>query len=480
MRTTLTPDQTEGVLARLGKANRAFNVSHPGESDRRQPIHTVYGGAHLFKAGTAARMGAVGLRTLKAYAPTFVDLARALGGPESAALPTNQDQVMRLQTRLAVNPAAVRREHPAAWRAYTVYERVLEKMRREPVEDFRIDFEDGFGNRPDAEEDAEAVRSAEEVVRGMDEGVLPPFLGIRIKPLTEDLKARATRTLDLFFTTLLAQSEGRLPDHFVVTLPKVTIPQQVESLVALFKLLEARFGLVPGTLQLELMVETPRSIIDSRGNSALPSLVVAAEGRCVAAHFGVYDYTASCNITAAYQSMTHPACDFARHAMMVALAGTGIWLSDGATNVMPVGVHRAPKDGPPLTEAQQRENREAVHRTWRLGSEHIRHSLENGYYQGWDLHPAQLPIRFATVFSFFLEGFDAAASRLKSFMDQAAQATLLGNVFDDAATGQALLNYFLRGLNCGAITEDEARQTGLSLEEIRSRSFYKILEGLAQ
>jgi hypothetical protein len=179
----------------------------------------------------------------------------------------------------------------------------------------------------------------------------------------------------------------------------------------------------------------------------------------VGAHFGTYDYTAGCGITAAHQTMANPVCDFAKHMMQVSLAGTPILLSDGATNIMPVGTP------------------DVVHRAWRLSYSHIRHSLETGYYQGWDLHPAQLPVRYAAVYAFFLEGLEPASQRLKAFVEKAAKATLLGDVFDDAATGQGLLNFFLRGIACGAITEDEARATGLTLDEIRGRSFLKILDG---
>jgi hypothetical protein len=143
---------------------------------------------------------------------------------------------------------------------------------------------------------------------------------------------------------------------------------------------------------------------------------------------------------------------------------------------MPVGPHRADKDGT-LTEAQRKENHEVVHRAWKLGYDHTRHSLMHAFYQGWDLHPAQLPIRYAACYAFFLEGLEAASLRLKTFIEKAAQATLVGDVFDDAATGQGLLNYFLRAVNCGAITEEEVAATGLTLEEIRTRSFLKILDG---
>jgi hypothetical protein len=195
----------------------------------------------------------------------------------------------------------------------------------------------------------------------------------------------------------------------------------------------------------------------------------------IAAHFGTYDYTASCNITASHQHMTHPACDFARHMMQVAFGGTGVWLSDGATNIMPVAPNRA-AEGASLTDEQLEENRATVRRAWRLHYEHIRHSLTNAFYQGWDLHPAQLPTRYAAVYSFFLESLDAASERLRNFVEKAAKATLVGDVFDDAATGQGLLNYFLRAINCGAVTEQEAlRLTSLTLAELRSGSFVRIL-----
>ena len=309
----------------------------------------------------------------------------------------------------------------------------------------------------------------------MEAGTLPPFLGIRTKPLSGELHARALRTLDVFVTTLAGRTKSRLPANFVVTLPKVTIPEQVRAAAALSALLERKTKLPRGSLKLELMVETTPSILDRRGQAGLRLLVEAAAGRVRGVHFGTYDYTASCNITAAHQTMTHPACDFAKHVMQVTMAGTGVTLSDGATNIMPVAPHRAAAGGPALTEAQARENREAVHRAWRLHFDHVQHSLRNAYYQGWDLHPAQLPTRYAAVYAFFLEGLEAASRRLKGFTEKAAQATLLGDVFDDAATGQGLLNYFLRGINCGAITPEEGMRSGLTLDEIRGRSFLKIL-----
>jgi hypothetical protein len=256
-------------------------------------------------------------------------------------------------------------------------------------------------------------------------------------------------------------------------LPKVTIPEQMTTMVRLFEILEKEIRLKPGTLQMETMVEATQIVMDDEGRNPLMRIIKASEGRCIAAHFGTYDYTASAGITAKYQTMAHPVCDFAHHITKVALGGTGIFISDGATNVMPIGPYR----GTDLTFEQLAENREAVHSGWRTGFNNITHSLINGLYQGWDLNPAQLPMRYAATYNFFLSSYEDAVFRLKTFVDRAAISTLTGDIFDDAATGQGLLNFFLKAMNCGAITEEEALQTGLTLDEIRSRSFYKILEG---
>jgi len=247
----------------------------------------------------------------------------------------------------------------------------------------------------------------------------------------------------------------------------------MQSLVKFFEIIEKEFKMPAGSLKMEMMVEATQAIMDKDGVNPLRGLIMAGEGRCIAAHFGTYDYTASSNITAKYQTMDHPVCDFAHHMTKVALAGTGIFLSDGATNVMPIGPHK----GDSLSEEQENENREIVHRAWKLCYGHSMHSLKNGFYQGWDLNPAQLPMRYAAVYTFFLESYEDAALRLRHFVDRAAQATLSGDIFDDAATGQGLLNYFLRALNSGAITEEEVQITGLTLDEIRTRSFYRILQG---
>ena len=472
MKFSIPENEKSALLNQLQTANLKFQKTYPGDKPERQPVHTVYGGANLFKADTCVKMGDIALKNLQTYAPNFVALANVLQLNGYEHLPRHQSEIEALTKKLDGMPEALRKQEPA-WLSYTVYNKIIKKLEKEAVEDFRIDFEDGFGNRPDEEEDATAVQAARELATGMKNNTISPFIGIRIKPFTEDLKQRGIRTLDIFLTTLLENTNGVLPKNFVVMLPKVTIPEQVVTLVRLFELIEKAHQLTPGSLTMETMVEATQIIMDDEGRNPLLRIIKASEGRCIAAHFGTYDYTASCGITAKYQTMGHPVCDFAHHMTKVALAGTGIFLSDGATNVMPIGPHR----GEHLTFEQMAENRESVHQAWRTGFHHTMHSLINGFYQGWDLNPAQLPMRYAATYNFFLNSYEDAVFRLKTFVERAAVSTLTKDIFDDAATGQGLLNFFLKAMNCGAISEDEATATGLSIDEIRSRSFYRILEG---
>lgn len=477
MKFSIADNEKEALLSSLKIANLTFQQTYPGDKPDRQPVHTVYGGANLFKSDTCVKMGDIALKSLQTYSPDFVTLAKTLKleGHENLPDPekdSNKHAVEKLLKKLGKMSERERKKEPA-WLSYSVYHKIIQKLKTEPVEDFRIDFEDGFGNRPDDEEDTTAINAANELAKGMHDKTISPFIGIRIKPFTEDLKYRGVRTLDIFLTTLLEKTKGKLPENFVVMLPKVTIPEQVTTLVRFFEIIEKKNNLPPGALKMETMVEATQIIMDDEGRNPLMQIVRASNGRCIAAHFGTYDYTASCGITAKYQTMAHPVCDFAHHMTKVALGGTGIFLSDGATNVMPVPPHRGKK----LTARQLKENKRSVHHAWQTGYHHTMHSLINGFYQGWDLNPAQLPMRYAATYNFFLSSYEDAVYRLKTFVERAAISTLTGDIFDDAATGQGLLNFFLKALNCGAITEEEALAAGLTLEEIRSRSFYKILQG---
>ena len=416
---SLPEHSTAAILARLAAANRTHDLRYPGQTLRRQPVHTVYGGAHLFRAETPRRLGEVALQAMAQHAPDSRAFARALDLPD------------------------VFRD--------ILYERVLRKLRSEPVEDYRIDFEDGFGQHSDAEEDTQAVRTAREVVRAQRDGLLPSTIGIRIKPLSESGKVRATRTLDLFISTILTEG-GSLPAELTITLPKVMHAEQVQALVALLELMQRIHGLPPGWVAIELMIESPQAILDFEGRLPLPGLLSAAAGLCRGIHFGAYDYSAAADIAGPHQAADHPACEFAKHLIQAAVAGTGACCVDGPTTVLPIG------------------SQQQVHDAWKLSYDRIQQSMRNGFYQGWDLHPAQLPARFAACHAFFLHGFASAAERMARLFPagKAVPVAVSGNVFDDAATLRGLLNFFLRALNCGAILEhDLFLATGRTAAEIR-------------
>lgn len=431
---SLHSDEIETFLQRIP-------AERPLPDAGRAPVHVVYGGAHLFSADTPRKLGELARKAFEAFAPTPDDLAAAMGVPTDVA--------------------------------GEVHARVRRKLSRDPVEDLRIDFEDGFGVRSDDEEDATASRAATELAELLGRDDRPLLLGTRIKALDATSARRAIRTLDRFVTTLV-DAHGRAPERFVVTLPKVTAAPQVAMLADLLERLEARVGIARGALGLEIMVEHAAALLSPDGRVHLPELVAAARGRCVAAHLGTYDLTASLGVAASEQTPDHPAADLARLLMLTSLAGKPVRLSDGATTTLPIAPHKAPKD-----EAQALENRSVVHRAWSRHYGDVRRALRLGLYQGWDLHPAQLVSRYAAVFAFHREALATSTARLSTFLAKAAQASRVGEVFDDAATGQGLLNFFLRGLACGAIDEREVLAAGLTLTELGTRSFTAIVRGRA-
>jgi citrate lyase beta subunit len=316
-----------------------------------------------------------------------------------------------------------------------VVARVLAKLEREPIEDLRIDFEDSYGVRDDAEEDAAARWAASAVLAGPEP---PPAFGLRCKSLEAPTRRRAVRTLDLFLGEL-----GPPPDGFVVTLPKVSAVGQVEAMVVLCGHLERAHGFAPGSLRFEIQIETPAAVLGADGTATVAALVHAADGRCVGLHYGTYDYSAACGIAAAYQSMEHPAADHAKAVMQVAAAGTGVRVSDGSTNVLPVG------------------DRAAVRAAWDLHARLVRRSLERGFYQGWDLHPAQLPTRYGATYAFYRDAHRAAVERLTAYVERRS-----GGVLDEPATARALAGFLLRGLDCGALDPGEVGFDRAALEAL--------------
>ena len=344
----------------------------------RQPVHVLYGGGHLFAPGIVPKMGRIALKTMDGLLPDPQALTKVFG--ISAEL------------------------------AQTVHPRLRHKLETEPVEEIRIDFEDGYGTRSDSEEDADAEAAA----KSLNSGGMPPFLGLRIKALGGETEKRALRTVEHFFKW--AQP---LPQGFVVTLPKITSPAQVEKLLAH----------IPHGVGVELMIETIEAM------DCLRELLTAGQGRVTGAHFGPYDFLSSCGIAVVKESLQHPVCVAARTKMLMTFAGKGIHLSDGPTRELPLGA--------------------SAERGLALHFQNVQKAMEFGFYQGWDLHPAQLPARYAAVFAFFLEDVETNRARLNNFIAAREQATRVGQAFDDAATALGLVQFFERAVNCGAMTAAE-------------------------
>jgi citrate lyase beta subunit len=364
---------------RLAPVDEDLRRHYPGDPQTRQPVHTLYVPADLFGPGVLREYGRLVRRTVAEHGPLPFD-----------------DDVVRL---------------------------VMEKLAREPVEDLRIDFEDGFGIRDDTEEDA-AAKSTANAVRA---GERPAFVGLRCKSLEGPTRRRAIRTLDVFLDAL-----GPPPPGFVITLPKVSSAAQVEAMVVLCERLEAAHGLEHASLRFEVQIETPQAILGPDGTATVAHIIRAARGRCTGLHYGTYDYSAAVGIAAEYQSLDHPAADHAKAVLQVAAAGTGVRLSDGSTNVLPVG------------------DSASVRAAWALHARLVRRSLERGFYQGWDLHPAQLPTRFGATYTFFRESAPAAVARLELYLDRR-----LAGFLDEPATARAMARFLLRGLDCGALDPDE-------------------------
>jgi hypothetical protein len=401
----LGEDVLAAVDARLAAADRALADHYPGDPGTRQPVHTVYLPADAVRAGTPATWGAQALALLEASAP---DAA-------AAAAATGLGQVVDED----------------------VLDRTRRKLAAQPIEDLRVDFEDGYGARPDAEEDAAAGTTGRVLAELLGAADGPSYAGIRFKSLEAATRRRGLRTLDLVLGSLL--EAGPLPEGFVVTLPKVTSVDQVTAMVQVCGALEDAYGLPAGRLRFEVQVETPQAILAADGTATVARVVRAAGRRCSGLHYGTYDYSAACGIAPAQQSMEHPVADHAKAVMQVAVAGTGVRLSDGSTNVLPVG--------PP------HQVRDALALHARL----VRRSLERGYYQGWDLHPGQLVTRYLATYAFYRAGFSPAAARLRNYVARAESG-----VMDEPATAQALASFVLRGLDCGALDEAEVvRATGL-------------------
>jgi citrate lyase beta subunit len=387
----------EEVLAKVDERLTATDAllarTYPGDDARRQPVHTVYVPADRYTTDLPQQWGSA-----------------------AAALVDEQGGIERLCAELGLPDDLAGQVAP----------KVINKLDRESIEDLRLDFEDGYGARPDEIEDTDAVRVASDLAKAIGEGTAPAFVGLRFKCLEEPTRRRGLRTLDLFLSTLL--EAGPLPDGLQITLPKVSTASQVEAMVEVCAAYETAAGLNPGRLRFEIQVETPPLILSAEGRAEIALALHAGDGRVTSLHYGTYDYSASLGVSAAYQSLAHPTADYAKEVMQVAVAGTGVRLSDGSTNVLPIGTADQVLDA------------------WRLHHSLVRRSLERAYYQGWDMHFGHLPTRFVANFAFYREGFIQATERLSAYLSKSESGVL-----DEPATARALARYLHRGYSCGAL-----------------------------
>ncbi|MGI5243865.1 DUF6986 family protein [Dactylosporangium sp. CA-139066] len=314
-----------------------------------------------------------------------------------------------------------------------IVEMVLAKLVREPIEDVRVDFEDGYGSRPDEEEDAHAAAAGAALREDR-----PLFFGLRVKSLEPATVLRAARTLDAFLGAL-----GPPPAGLRITFPKAGSAAYADTAVLLCRQLEHAHGLDEGLLRFELQVETPPAILGPDGRSPLPEMIARAHGRLTGLHYGTYDYSAAMGVAAGYQSLEHPVADHAKAVMQVAAAGTGVAVSDGSTNVIPAGTG------------------EEVHRAWALHARLVRRSLERGIYQGWDLHPGHLVTRWGATFEFYRDGAEEVARRLGHYLGRRVRGHL-----DEPATARAMAAFLLRGLRCGALQPGDVRHPRDVLEAL--------------
>ena len=397
----------DAVLAdvdrRLAAADAQLATRYPGDDGRRQPVHTVYVPGPRYTPTMPAQWGREAL-----------EAARAAGG---------LDEIATLVGATEGSDCA----------ADTLAALVERKLTDEPIEDLRIDFEDGYGTFDDATEDADVERATADLRTALEAGTATPFVGTRFKCFESHTRARGLRTLDMFVSGQAAS--GDLPDGLTLTLPKVTSVDQVEAMVAVASALEAANGLPTGRIRFEIQVETPQAILGADGRAPVAQFIHTGQGRVSSLHYGTYDYSASLGIAAAYQSMEHPSADHAKAVMQLAVAGTGVHMSDGSTNILPIG---------------DPDNRAMA---WKLHARLVRRHLERGIYQGWDLHPHQLVTRYLATYAFYRSAFAPAATRLRNYVHR-----LDSTVMDEPATARALGNVINRGSVCGALTVDEIEQ----------------------
>lgn len=387
------------ATARLAADDAALAAGYPGDPVTRQPVHTCYVPADRAWARTPRMWG---------------------------------DTALALMDRLGPPPGIE-----------GVAERVRAKLAAQPVEDLRIDLEDGYGHRPDAEEDAHA-ETAGTTLAALGADPQGPFVsGVRVKGLQPGTRARGLRSLLTVVDAARAGDPGWPRRRTVVVLPKATSPAQVATMAEVLATVETSRGLPGGSLRLEIQVEVPQALVGRDGRIPVAAMLAAGAGRVEGLHFGTYDFSAAAGVSGGHQASDHPLADHAKALMQLAAAGTGARVVDGSTNVLPAG------------------DDDAVIAAWETHARLVRRALRRGLYQGWDLHPGQLVTRYGATYTFLREELTVAGTRLRAYVDR-GPGRAEGATLDEPATARALADAVLRGVDCGAVDPGEARAaTGL-------------------
>lgn len=461
------------AAAELGALERALvaRAELPGAPPVPPPIHTVVWPADRLAPDTVTTIGIDAWTALARYGPDPWSFGQALGVFAPHDEPPRASMRAQQLQRFREDPRALQHEDFEAWLLLAVHARVHERLQARPVEDLRVDFEGSYGTRDDAEEDGHAIAAAEAVAQMAARGTLPPRVGLRIKPLSPKATGRAVRTLELFFDTLAGAVTTKVGE-LVLTVPRVSLPEQVSAAARLLELLEARHRWSRGRVLMELVVETTPALFDEAGRCALPRLLRAAGGRCVGVNLGSEDLAQACELAPEVADGQGPLADLARGLLRLALGDAHVALSDAVTGPIPEGPY---PEASSLTAKQRADNLAVVRRAWSSGHRQILHALRSGLYQGWDRHGAELPVRYAANYRFFLERFDAAAAQLHALLAAAASSAVPDLHGDDARRGQRLLAFVRRAYRCGAVGKGGLDRWGIAAHELEASRFVDVV-----
>lgn len=367
---------------------------------RRQPAQSLRVSAPGFDLHNTGRQA---LHIMDACAPDFADFARAVWLNGADTLPQYPHIVQELEFDLIEDPARIRSQNYAAWFAFTIHQRIVKKLGTHPVEGLFVSGAHSAG------------------------GDLPV-----------SIDARSARSPNEFLNNLSGADFS-----IVVT------PAQIPVLGTLLDSYEIANGLEPGAIPIEVVIASNAGVIDNTGRVILRDLARSTQ-RIKTIYFDGSAYLTSIDVPAAHHHTRHEACNFMRQLLKLALADTGIALSD-------LSVPREYNASDPAS----------IRRAWREHFNNVTYALADGFYHGIDHSPAMLPARYAALFSFYIEALPAQAEAFKK---------ALRTDTPDLVSAQKTLNFFLRGLDCGGLELDEVViATGLSPDELNKRSITEIV-----